>query len=282
LKPEDYASLKIFKDAGFTRTIASTWFKPMNIYRFAEAARRNGAWGLLQTTWAGYNLDEGSLDRELKQFAAYILAAEYAWSADSPPPDELPWRADEVLARAMAAPSGAASPQAGYVTSLPGTVARRDGLGAIDRIDGIRFKVGDRATVLGGALASHDVPLPRSVTFKIAATARKIAFLHATEHPAERGERVGEYAVHYSDGASERVPLTYGLNIRALGDPAIARDAVGARIAQDDAGLTVAARVLVWTNPHPDKPVESVTFSTDHPYASPVLLALSGIGGDAK
>ena len=51
---------------------------------------------------------------------------------------------------------------------------------------------------------------------------------------------------------------------------------------QYEDGLTVAARVFVWTNPHPDKPIDSVTFSTDHPYASPVLLALSGIDAAPK
>jgi hypothetical protein len=62
----------------------------------------------------------------------------------------------------------------------------------------------------------------------------------------------------------------------------MAREARASLVKKDDAGLTAAARVLVWTNPHPEKPIERVTFSTDHPYASPLLFALTGIGGAPK
>jgi uncharacterized protein (DUF736 family) len=282
LGPDDFLSLKILKDAGFTHVIASTWFKPMNIYGFAEAARRGGAWGLLQTTWAGYNLDEGALDRELKQFSAYVIAAEYAWSATSPPPDELPWRADEVLVRALDPAMEPSSTQGGFVTTLPGTAGRHGAFRAVERVEGFTFNLGQRQTQLGGALASTETPLARSVALKLDAPARQLAFLHATSFPAERGEVVGQYEIRYADGSAERIPLKYGENIRALDDPAMAREARASLVKEDDAGLTAAARVLVWTNPHPEKPIERVTFSTDHPYASPLLFALTGIGGAPK
>jgi hypothetical protein len=282
LKPDDYPSLRIFTESGFT-TIACTWFNPMNIYGFAQAARTHGAWGLLQTTWAGYDLDEGALDREFKQFSAYVLAAEYAWSADSKPPDELPWRADEVLLKMLDPRAELAKLQAGFTTTFPGTM--RVDVGAIrtaPRIDGFAFGKSERALVLAGALARGEHPLPREVTLQISTRAKHVAFLHATMFPADEGEEVGRYEVRYADGSSERVPLKYGKNIRALDDPRMAREARGAGTGKNDAGLTVTARVLVWTNPHPDKPIESVTFATDHPYASPALSGLSGTstGGD--
>src|SRR4051794_8509785 len=100
-KPEAYKSLKVFKDAGF-KTIACTWYTPENIHSFARAAHDFGAWGLLQTTWAGYSVNEKTLQSELRQFTAYILAAEYAWNADiAPPPDQLPYRADDVFIRSL-------------------------------------------------------------------------------------------------------------------------------------------------------------------------------------
>ena len=55
--------------------IACTWYNPQNIYTFAQAVRDDHAFGLLQTTWAGYNIDEQAVAKELRQFAAYILAA---------------------------------------------------------------------------------------------------------------------------------------------------------------------------------------------------------------
>jgi hypothetical protein len=289
LGPDDYPSLKVFKDAGFTHTVASTWFKPMNIHGFAEAARRSGAWGLLQTTWAGYNLDEGALDREFKQFSAYLLAAEYAWSADSPPPEKLPWRAEEVLIRALDPKAETMAPQAGFVARLDGSVALKDVFGIramnVERVGGYKFDAGDRAVVLGGALTATDAPMPRSAVIKFAAptAAHELAFLHAITFPADQGEEVGHYEVHYSDGATERIPLRYGEHIRAWSDTAIARRAPHALNSTNDAGLAVTARAFVWTNPHADKPIESVTFASDHPYASPALLGLCAIdGGGAR
>ena len=97
-KPDAYKSLSVFKDDGL-QTIASTWFNPLNISSFATGARKNDSLGLLQTTWAGYNLDERAMQKEFKQFSAYILAAEYAWSGQETLPDDLPYRADEVFVR---------------------------------------------------------------------------------------------------------------------------------------------------------------------------------------
>lgn len=283
LKPEDYPSLRIFKEAGF-RTIASTWYNPLNIFGFAEAARGEGAWGLLQTTWAGYNLHEGVLDEELKQFSAYILAAEYAWSGKSPPPDELPWRADEVLTRALNPRPVHGKPQAGFVATMKGglPLANWGAAGAdlsvltqVERVEGFRFDVSEHVHVLAGALLPSQ---PAEISLVLDGRSSQVAFLHATAFPAAPGEEVGRYVVEYDDGSTETIPLQYGRNIRAWSDPAIARDAMGVFAERNAAGLTVAARVYVWDNPHPDKPIRSVTFSTDHAYASPALFALSGIG----
>ena len=40
------------------------------------------------------------MQKEYKQFSAYILAAEYAWSGQTISPEQLPYQADEVFARA--------------------------------------------------------------------------------------------------------------------------------------------------------------------------------------
>jgi len=77
--PDRYAkTLKIWKDDG-VQPIASTWFRPENIRGFYLAAIDAGA-GTLQTTWVGVNSNEDSLVREFKQYAALVVAADYAWS----------------------------------------------------------------------------------------------------------------------------------------------------------------------------------------------------------
>jgi hypothetical protein len=85
-----YPSLELLKREGL-ETIACTWHEPMNIYRFAQAARQAGVLGLLQTTWVGYFPDEQVLRSEARQFSAFILAAEYAWSGRPEPPAALPY-----------------------------------------------------------------------------------------------------------------------------------------------------------------------------------------------
>lgn len=82
--PEQYRSLSVFGNAGFP-TIAATWCNPTNITNFAQAAYRQSALGLLQTTWAGFSLDEDSVTREVEQYSAHVLAAEAAWNAHDPP-----------------------------------------------------------------------------------------------------------------------------------------------------------------------------------------------------
>ena len=70
------ASLELFKREGF-RPIASAWFEPNNVRGINLAAVATGA-GSLQTTWAGYDSNEEVMKKNLKQFSAMVLAADYA------------------------------------------------------------------------------------------------------------------------------------------------------------------------------------------------------------
>lgn len=94
-----YPSLDLLRKEGLS-TLAVTWDKPLNIYHFCRAARRAGAWGLLQSTWCGYFPDETVLKSSRSQFSAFILAGEYAWSARSEAPAVLPYDADAEFTRA--------------------------------------------------------------------------------------------------------------------------------------------------------------------------------------
>ena len=100
----DRTSLDLLQQAGFN-TIAATWKEPVNIYRFSQAAMASGAEGLLQTTWAGFFPDEQDMQQAIDQYAAYILAADYAWSGRSDPPARLGYAAKAVFLRAYGAKS---------------------------------------------------------------------------------------------------------------------------------------------------------------------------------
>ncbi len=95
--PQIFNSLKLWKEAGM-KPVASTWFRTGNIYGFIQRAITEQA-GVLQTTWAGYESNEDSLLNNFRQYSAFVLAADYAWSGRTEPPVSLPYRPEAVLQR---------------------------------------------------------------------------------------------------------------------------------------------------------------------------------------
>jgi hypothetical protein len=232
----------------------------MNIFNFAQAARSNGAWGLLQTTWAGYSITEHTTLRNFDQFSAYVLAAEYGWSADSSEPSALPWRAAEVYKRAMAPPQRESLvPRAGFqfdfgkLASMP--LDDNFNPRVPDRIDGIAFKPPRGAVVLGGALLPDR---PRAIEMKCDVTASELCFLQTSVFPAKSTETVATIEIRFADGTTDKLPLVYGKHTHAWEDPA-------------------GATVVRWPNPHPDQRIVAVSVSTEHPYGSFALLGVTGL-----
>ena len=78
-KFEQRNGLALFEQAGHS-SVGSAWFQPVNIRGWAQQVEANHAFGTLQTTWAGYDINESILETEFRQFSAYILAAENAWT----------------------------------------------------------------------------------------------------------------------------------------------------------------------------------------------------------
>ncbi len=82
---EQRNGLEVLQQAGF-ETLGCAWYEPGNIAGWARQAVQNHALGTLQTTWAGYDSNERLLDTEYKQFTAYVLAAQAAWTGAGPAP----------------------------------------------------------------------------------------------------------------------------------------------------------------------------------------------------
>lgn len=76
---EQRNGLQVLKQAGFD-TIGCSWYEPDNIRGWAKQAVHRHALGTLQTTWAGYDSAEALLDTDCRQFQAFVLAAECAWT----------------------------------------------------------------------------------------------------------------------------------------------------------------------------------------------------------
>lgn len=301
-QPEGYISLNVLKQAGFNDLIATTWYNPDNIYSFSQAARSQRLTGLLQSTWAGFNLTEATLNSALRQFTAYILAAEYAWNNASPPPEELTYRAETAFIERFFPERLSLTPQKGFVVDLRSSynvsLADNDegtewtGYGTDHdlksvpvgeaRLNGILFQLADStdqpsALMLAGNLnPSAIVNYPKSVTIPFGRKAEQLIFLHCTGWQIEQNKEVGQYAIRYADGTTETVPLLYGVHIRAWDDEGMA---VRTRIAWEgrtSAGRHVRLRTFTWHNPNPNKRIEAIEFRAVDPVAAPVLLGLSG------
>jgi len=118
-EPERYISLDVLQRAGFKEVIATTWYNPRNIATFAKAARQRRIAGLLQSTWAGYSLNEGTLQGiELRQFVAYLLAGAYAWDTDLPMPDELPYDFERLFIERYRREAIPLQARAGFIVDL--------------------------------------------------------------------------------------------------------------------------------------------------------------------
>lgn len=293
-EPDQYKSLEVLQEARFDRLIATTWFDPRNIFTFAQAASKRGLWGLLQSTWAGFNLQEVTLRDALPQFAAYVLAAEYAWNPDSPPPDRLPYHPETVFLERYYREPMPLTPQPGFLVDLrsgynflfseaPATLQGWQAMptGTV-RLNGWLFRLVDSLNQPAALmLASPGGPdpsnrYPASVLIEIRRKVQELHFLHCAGAPAAAKEEMGRYLIRYEDGNEETVPLLYGLHIRAWNDPGMAAQARIVWEGKTAQGTPVLLRSLRWHNPHPGKMIQQIELRATSRTAALCLIGLSG------
>lgn len=222
-------SLRVWQREAF-RPIASMWFEPDNIRGFSLAADLANV-GTLQTTWAGYESSEANMRRAFEQFSAMVLAADYSWSGRSEMPRDLPYNPAHVF-RSM-------------FYDRPSPIQPRKG-----------FAVGDGPERVVGNFVFREWQTP--VTFWNAMTPARRGPQEATVRPnvrgsnvvlalqmntpLDRGSTLGEVVVE-AEGEARRVPLVYGTNLRAAGDPGLVLDAVGDGLYAVEVRLAKPARV---------------------------------------
>jgi beta-lactamase regulating signal transducer with metallopeptidase domain len=147
------------------------------------------------------------------------------------------------------------------------------------------YQVGDSFILL----ASHMAPgRPQAATgIRIGGRIDSLNVFHgAGWSPFEDGVEIGSLIVNYAGGSSEKVPIVYGLDVRDWWDvdrnAAVERGKViwrGANAASYRIkGNVVALRLyeLTWTNPHPDRVIETIDFvSTNTSDCAPFLIAMT-------
>lgn len=239
-RPEVYKSLKLWKDAGMV-PIAASWFRPNNIRGHTLAAASLGA-GTLQTTWAGFASSEQNMVREFRQFEAYVLAAEYAWSGRQEMPNQLGYNPGDVLKRLYFAPPSPTKVLPG-VSVLVGPSLRVRSFGNVRaslfnpiELRSLVFEAGDT--------------LPEQVVLPVNAVAREVVLVMDSRGSAGQGQELGRIEVLLEGGRRVTHPILYGRDVLSQSDRA---DTVGA---PREEGLS-AVRVLVGNETQPERVVET-------------------------
>ncbi|QDU34017.1 Beta-hexosaminidase [Poriferisphaera corsica] len=267
-----YPSLKQFRDMG-NKVIACTWFKPMNVYLFTNAAKEAGIDGIMQTTWCGYYPTEYTMERDFYQFTAFILAAEYSWSDRTEKPTELPYLAADIY-NTVYSPRDL-RPQDGLLVDLrkaqtvnktkwtnfaPGwNVASLPG--GENKLEGITFNTsGSKAVVIGNSLMSPKESLTK-LTIKLDnVKAKQLAVLNGSLWALARDTTITKVIYNYADGSANSQSLITEVNSGGLMQTLEMRKAVKAW-----KHITPQKREMhLWltevTNPEPDKAISSITF----------------------
>jgi hexosaminidase len=298
--PAKFNDLRVFHKDGF-QTVAATWNRGGNITNFAKAASDNHALGHLQTTWAGYSLDPNSYAKNIRQYAAYVLAAEAAWNADRPPdPDTFP--SDAYFLDLMGTSTLRPANRAGWTADLRPAcnyaLAAADDAGWFElgpqhdlsalprgqvRLKGITFQIGQAeeahapaAIVLSGRL-SRGLKMPDAVELQIGAPAAQLAIVQATNYPCDPGTRVGTYELTYEDGQKETLELVYGENVLAYTDLAAAPAAPIVWSGRTGAGGPASVRVLIWSVAAPDKQIRTLKAQSAHAAGALMILGITGL-----
>jgi beta-lactamase regulating signal transducer with metallopeptidase domain len=150
---------------------------------------------------------------------------------------------------------------------------------------GVEYQVGDRFILLASQIAKTR---PTAATgIKLGRQIDSLKVLHgAGWSPEDDGTEIGSYIVHYAGGATEKIPIVYGVDVRDWWnideDFPVTRGRVvwrGDNVASSRFrrnALMLRLYELSWTNPHPDRVIETIDFvSTNSSECAPFLVAMT-------
>jgi len=126
---------------------------------------------------------------------------------------------------------------------------------------------------LGGA----DLDGPSAIQIPVGLQGRKFHFLHGVYGKAELEETIGTYVIHYTNGMKRNIPLSYGFNVRDLGEedthPLIHGEVV--ILDENDAGKKIQLTRYAVNNPLPDIFIDFIEFVSINKTVVPFVLGIT-------
>jgi len=296
---EKFPTVKFLREQGFD-VMPTPWYKKTNIYNLALAAREAGALGFLGSTWGSLGI-EGSIwkyrtaeDDSEGVLGAYVLHAEYGWTAGAPQLDKLGYSAYEVALQRLR-PSALVHVGEFVVFDLS-TIATTRVVGkgglcgrmpsgfAIEQlregllwVKGIPFRIGDGCIVLHGRLDLKG-EYPAAVRgIAINRKLRGLALLVASLQGDRLRRPVLRIKVRYDEGSIVVVPVRFGDDANWLFSKADFVATPRVAIGRAENGSELAAFMFRWVNPNPEREISSIDFETAFADACPVIFSISGI-----
>ena len=264
-----YPSINTFQGLGH-KVVGCTWFDRNNIRNFAKALARDKSLGMIQTTWAGWIMDEEIVKgKNAFQLIAYVLAAEHAWSGGQHSMEELGWEPEEIFARAWERAPVDRSIRPGFTVSVAPSGESKPAPMA-----GIAMDAREEITLAGGL---ETAGRPGSVSLPLGGRkASRLHFLWRATVPTDIGTTVATLTVRYEDGETVDVPIAYGRAIFAPSDPRASKETVTVDRETGPDGPT-SRRLWAWTNPRPEAPIAALTLASARTEAAPILSAVTGV-----
>ncbi len=199
-------SLKVWQASG-QRPIASAWFNSQNLRSFFNAASTTASDGALITTWAGYESSEETMLAALKQYAAMVVAADYAWNPRLEPVSALPYDPMQVLKKMYFDPPTSA-------VTTPGT-EYESSASTEQRIGRVNFKLLKLPLHSASILNMEPEVSPSQLEVHLDGQGSKLFLALSTDQPVEDGKQIAQIEIGIQDSKPLVYKLKYGLQVRA-------------------------------------------------------------------
>lgn len=207
--PTKFKSLAAWAAWGM-EPVAASWYKPRNIRSHTLAAIQAGA-GTLQTTWAGYQNDQASYESNPEQLAAYVTAADYAWSGRSDLPSQTGYDPMLVARRLLWPDRAPLSDQLGK-TWLPNGHPKTE-----LRVGPVTFNTMPYAS-LNTPLTGPGSFGASSIVFSVQGEMTEVDLAMDSVGWETEAQPIAKLVVTFSDGSKSEHPLRYGAHLRAPED----------------------------------------------------------------